>query len=117
MRLLIAGSRNFIDYATLYRELQPIQKEITEIISGGARGADKLGECYANLNNIPIKIFPANWSLGKQAGMLRNVDMGEYCDRAILFWDGKSKGTKHMIDILNKNNKPYKVIYFKEEKC
>lgn len=114
MRLLIAGSRNFVNYELLYKELKPI-KDITEIISGGARGADKLGECYANLNNIPIKLFPANWNLGKQAGYLRNVDMGEYCDCAIIFWNGKSRGTKHMIDILQQKNKPYKIVYFEEE--
>lgn len=116
MRLLIAGSRNFINYGLLYRELQLISKEITEIISGGARGADKMGECYANLNNIPIKLFPADWhNLGKQAGYIRNVDMGDYCDKAIIFWDGKSKGTKHMIDILQQKNKPYRIVYFKED--
>ena len=39
---------------------------------------------------------------GKKAGYLRNVDMAEYADALVAFWDGKSKGTGHMIDIVLK---------------
>lgn len=116
MKVLIAGSREFNNYALLHQELSKFTKPITEIISGTARGADTMGEHYANLNNIPIKKFPANWDrYGKKAGYIRNVDMGEYCDCAVIFWNGKSKGTKHMIDILNEKKKPYYIVYFKEE--
>ncbi len=85
-------------------------KSIIEIISGTARGADKLGERFAKEYNLRIKKFPANWDLyGKKAGYLRNIQMAEYAKNnsdlgvLIAFWDGNSKGTKHMIDIAKKH--------------
>lgn len=82
-------------------------RENLEIISGTANGADKLGERFAKEYNLKIKRFPANWDLyGKSAGYKRNEQMALYAkeDNGILiaFWNGKSKGTKHMIDIANK---------------
>ena len=73
---------------------------ITEIVSGTARGADRLGEQYANANSLPLKKMPAEWDkYGKSAGYKRNEQMAEYSDCLIAFWDGQSRGTKHMIDI------------------
>ena len=64
-----------------------------------ARGADTLGEQYAKERGIPIRYFPADWqTLGKSAGYQRNVQMAQYADALVAFWDGRSKGTKHMID-------------------
>lgn len=118
-KVIIAGSRDFYDYSCAERQLLNYFKEHNlhsyqlEIISGGARGVDKIGEQFANKYNIKLTIFPANWEqYGKKAGYLRNLEMAEYCENGILiaFWDGKSKGTKHMIDIAI--NKKLKVVIF-----
>ena len=89
---------NLIDGA-----IEEIDWQITEIVSGGAKGVDKLGEDWAEANYMSLKIFPANWyKYGKSAGYKRNEEMAEYADALIAIWDGKSKGTKHMIDIAKK---------------
>ena len=71
-----------------------------EIVSGAYyRGADKLGEQYAKERGFKITRFPANWNkYGKAAGPKRNEQMANYADALIAFWDGKSRGTKNMID-------------------
>ena len=68
-------------------------------MSGTANGVDKLGEQWAKANHKKIKRFPADWSLGKRAGYLRNVQMAEYSDACIIVWDGESKGSQHMYNI------------------
>ena len=111
IKVIIAGTRDFNDYAFLKKNvdyflqgINPNNEEI-EIVSGNARGADKLGERYAKEHNLPVKLFPANWDkYGKQAGYLRNQEMANYSDMLIAFWDEKSKGTKHMIDIAKKQD-------------
>ena len=111
IKVIIAGTRDFNDYAFLKKNvdyflqgINPNNEEI-EIVSGNARGADKLGERYAKEYNLPVKLFPANWDkYGKRAGYLRNQEMANYADVLIAFWDEKSKGTKHMIDIAKKQD-------------
>lgn len=102
MKIIIAGGRDFNDFDLLCQKTDIIlsrQSEI-EIVSGTANGADKLGERYAQERGYPIKRFPADWSRwGKRAGYFRNEEMAEYADALIVFWDGSSRGTKHMIDI------------------
>lgn len=96
MTILIAGSRDFYDYAEFKYVMDYAHEKynITEIVSGGARGADSLAERYAKENIIPIKIFPAKWDMyGKSAGFIRNAEMHNYLanyeDRmCICFWDG-----------------------------
>jgi len=78
-----------------------------EIVSGGARGVDWCGEQYARKHKFPLKVFKADWEThGKKAGILRNIEMGNYADALIAIWDGKSRGTKHMIDYMTKLQKP-----------
>lgn len=116
MITVIAGSRNIplvvfdIVMAQYYTDC------ISEVVSGTAKGVDTFGELWAKDNNIPIKRMPANWARwGRFAGFYRNVDMGEYCDQAIIVWDGSSKGTLHMIDIMKRLNKPYYLDIINEE--
>jgi|TARA_R110000782_G_scaffold203642_2_gene292198 hypothetical protein len=115
MRVIIAGSRDFNDYNTLERKMNIILKnqyDVT-IISGTARGADKLGERYAGQNHHKLEKYPAMWDLyGKSAGYKRNEEMANTSDAAVVFWDGKSKGTKHMIDISKKFNLKLRIIKF-----
>lgn len=103
MKLIIAGSRDFTDYQLLIDTLKQegfSKNTVTQVVSGCAHGADKLGERWAVSQCIPIARFPADWdSHGKRAGFIRNSEMAEYADACILFWNGSSKGTKHMIDI------------------
>jgi len=114
MKVIIAGSRDFTDYDLLREHLSAFRKtlmESIEIVSGTARGTDRLGERYAMEERLFLKQFPADWAqYGKQAGYLRNVEMSEYADYLIAFWDGKSPGTKHMLDIWKRTGKPFKHI-------
>lgn len=101
-KVIIAGGRDFNDYNLLKSKcdfyLSKINEEV-EIVCGGAKGADSLGERYAKEKGLSIRYFYADWDLyGNSAGYRRNVEMGNYADALIAFWDGKSKGTKHMID-------------------
>ena len=103
MKIIIAGSRDFDNFLTLRDKLdfflQNVKEEI-QIVSGGARGADKMGETYSKLRGYGLKIFKADWNkYGKKAGYLRNEEMAKYGTHCVCFWDGKSKGTKHMIDL------------------
>jgi hypothetical protein len=103
MKTIIAGSRGFTDYSVLHFFLSINPWEITEVVSGTARGADKLGERYAEENGISVKRFPADWDThGKRAGYIRNSEMADYADALVAFWDGESRGTKHMIDLADK---------------
>jgi len=100
MKTIIAGSRNITDPIILDVALEKVSWPITEIVSGGARGVDELGEGWASATRRPYKVFLAEWDkFGKSAGYRRNVEMAKYADALIAIWDGKSKGTKHMIDI------------------
>ena len=114
MKLIIAGSRDFENSSefseVIFEGLVSgiIQYyNINEIVSGTAKGPDTMGKEYAEKNNIKVSEFPAEWDLyGKRAGMVRNKLMGDYADILLAFWDGKSKGTKHMIDYMTKLGKP-----------
>ena len=120
MKVIVAGGRDFKDYKLLKETLDNFQQEygnITEIISGGARGSDKLGEQYANENNIPIKRFVPDWNgLGKKAGFVRNRQMGDYAKEhngmLVAFWDKQSRGTKSMIDYATKIGLKSVVVYY-----
>lgn len=115
MKVIIAGSRTFDNYELLCQKcdrLLSLRPEV-EIVSGTAKGADLLGEQYARERGYPIKQFPADWNqYGKSAGYKRNQQMAEYADGLIAFWDGKSKGTKHMIDLARTNNLKVKIVYY-----
>jgi len=101
-KVIVAGGRDFTDYALLQSTLQHLlsKKSDIEIVSGVARGADSLALQFATKYNLPVKIFPANWDLyGKSAGFKRNIEMAEYADACVCFWNGKSKGTADMIRV------------------
>lgn len=114
-KYIIAGSRDFQNYPFLCQVLDKVKDEIEEIVCGEARGADTLGRNYAYKNNIPIKSFPANWSAyGKSAGFIRNAEMAEYADKAIVFWDGKSPGTKDMIQKMQSLGKDVQIDLYEQ---
>ena len=115
MKVIIAGGRDFNDYELLKKTCDKILSNQTdvEIVSGGARGVDALGERYAKEKGYNLKIFLANWDeYGKRAGYLRNTEMGEYADGLIAFWNGESRGTKHMIDIATEKGLNTRIISY-----
>lgn len=116
MRVIIAGSRTFNAYDFLCQILDVklhSKTEEIEIVSGGAKGADQLGERYARERGYPIKLFPANWAeYGKMAGPIRNNEMANYSDLLIAFWDGKSSGTKNMIEAAYSHSMKVVVIHY-----
>lgn len=118
-RLVIAGCRDYNDYFILSKEVDEYIKELDEnhlviIVSGGAGGADALGEKFAQIHNLPIEKYPAEWKkYGKAAGPRRNSEMARIADGVIVFWDGKSRGTQNMITCAKKENKPCKIIKIK----
>lgn len=108
MKVVIAGGREFDDwtYFAGYMSVLPTWLDITEVVSGGARGADALGEEFAYIHNIKLTVFPADWETHKRAaGPIRNEQMAKYADGVIAFWDGKSSGTKNMISVAAKYKK------------
>jgi hypothetical protein len=114
-KVIVAGGRDFSDYDLLKSKLDNllVDRDPVEIVSGTARGADKLGEFYAKRTQLAVALFPANWDLyGKSAGYRRNEEMAEYADALVAFWDGKSRGTKHMIDLANKSGIQVRVVNY-----
>lgn len=101
MKVAIVGSRN------LYvNDLQRfIPADVTEIVSGGAKGIDSCAARYADFHNIKLTVFLPEYNrYGKAAPLKRNLKIIEYADLVIAFWDGKSKGTKYVIDNCKKQN-------------
>jgi hypothetical protein len=88
MKLIIAGGKDYELDGADYDKLDKI-KGITEVVSGGASGADGCGEFWAGQRNLPVKRFLADWGThGKAAGPIRNRDMAEYADAVALFPGG-----------------------------
>ena len=117
---LVVGSRSFTDYELLVRTLDKLlinQKEVT-IISGGAKGTDTLAEQYAVSKGYDCIVFNADWSrYGKSAGIIRNEQMHNYIAQykyrgCVAFWDGQSKGSKHMYDLALKEGIPTRIVRY-----
>lgn len=105
MKTIIAGGRDGVKDWHLFEALEQVDWKITEVVSGGAKGADALGEWYAACELLPLKRFEADWDrFGKSAGPKRNMEMAKYADALIALWDGKSKGTANMIAVATKLN-------------
>ena len=131
-KVIIAGSRNFNNYALLKSELDKLFNEPFIIVSGGAKGADTLGELYAKEKGYEVERHLAKWNdlsvpncrikynsygpYNAMAGHNRNQEMlnsileNKDGGCVVAFWDGKSKGTKHTINFCKQYNKPCKVV-------
>ncbi len=120
MKLAIIGSRDFNNYDFLHDKMDFIagtyKWNIELVISGGAKGADSLGEQWAKKHAILTKIYYPDWDrYGRSAGFIRNYNIIEDANVVVAFWDGKSKGTKHSIDLAKKQGKEIIIINYKEE--
>ena len=103
MKLAIIGSRGIT-------ELEGDIPECSTIISGGAKGVDQAAERYAQKNNIQMEIhLPDYQRYGRGATHVRNKLIIDSADFVLAFWDGKSKGTKSVIENCKKQGKPYEV--------
>ena len=103
MKWIIAGSRDVTDYDTVKRAASRVVRRGDTIISGAARGVDKLGEKFADRNNLQVDRYPAEWDkYGKGAGYRRNHRMALEADGLVAVWDGRSPGTKNMIEEAHK---------------
>ena len=118
-KIIIAGGRSFNNYELLkercdhYLSKAIMNKDNIIIVSGTANGADKLGEKYAQEKGFTIERHPAKWKeLGKKAGYVRNKEMAEVSNALIAFWDNKSRGTKHMIDLAKERKLHVRVVSY-----
>ena len=116
-KVIIAGCRDFNDYELLKEKcdyfLQDEKKEDVVIISGHASGADALGERYAQERGFQLETYPADWKAhGRAAGSIRNARMASAANALIAFWDGKSRGTKNMIETATKHNLKVAVVRY-----
>lgn len=115
MRVIIAGGRDFNDYELLKEKCDYYLQNLKDIIivEGEANGADLLGKRYGEEKGYKIEPYEANWDLhGKSAGYKRNEEMAKIGDILIAFWDGSSRGTKHMIDLATKYGLKVKVVRY-----
>lgn len=120
MKIIVAGSRDFTDFEKVRRELddflckyQSLDK--FEIVSGHARGADTLGEEYAALRGLKLKLFPAKWKQhGKAAGPIRNIQMAKYADMLFVFINNESSGSMHMLQTIKSMNKPFVAYFYRD---
>lgn len=119
-KLIVAGGRDFNDYDLFTNAIKTLclngelKNEDVSIVSGMARGADAMAVQFAHDNHVQLYKFHADWNgpLGKGAGFARNADMGKFADGLLAFWDGNSKGTKHMIDYMRSLDKRVWVVIY-----
>lgn len=102
MIVSVIGSRSFSNYEQLAQELDGLVlttgQPITEIISGGARGADTLAERYARERGIPLRVLRPDYAAhGRAAPLIRNQAIVDACELVVAFYDGVSKGTAHAL--------------------
>lgn len=127
-RIIVAGGRDFDDYELVMDTLDEYIDQLwvdnghIEIVSGRAKGADRLGEKFADIRGISIACFEADWrTFGKFAGPMRNVEMAKYASEEgytgvlIAFWDGESRGTKNMIEAAEKYGLEVKVVRYEKK--
>lgn len=124
MKVVIAGGRDFgdhpddyeDDFALMVKSADHLLSKTTRpviIVSGGARGADTLGEHYAALRGYALERYPADWkTYGASAGLVRNGRMAEISQALIAFWDGRSTGTAHMISLCRRLGLVVRVVRY-----
>lgn len=111
MKLIIAGSRTFTDYQCLCQVLTPERHRITQVLTGGERGAELLGYRWAWKHTVMHQRFRANWErFGKAAGVRRNHQLAQTGDILIVFGHPTAPGTAHLIQCMRSLGKPVVVI-------
>lgn len=114
-RICVCGGRDFDDYPLLSKTLKSLTKKLKKftIVVGGAEGADKLAQDWAFHNMKPYLIYHADFKKnGVKAGPIRNRQMAKNSDAVVAFWDGKSRGTRDMIELAKKKNLKLRIIRY-----
>ena len=107
MKLAIIGSRS-IEITNIE---QYLPNDVSEIVSGGARGVDRCAEQYAKAHNIKITgFYPDDARYGRIAPLKRNDQIAAYADTVLAFWDGQSTGTIYTLRAFHALNKPIKLF-------
>ena len=115
MRVIIAGGSTFDSLDYMNKCLNYMKEDIEVVISGRGWGADKLAETFACQHGIDLELFPANWGrYGEDAGYVRwsKVFSSQGVDKAILFWDGQSDGTKTLKILSEEYDIPCEIFYY-----
>lgn len=116
MKIVVGGCRDFFDYSTVSAHLDALLKthdpnDTVTFLSGHCSGVDQLTEQYARERGYSLLLFPAEWKrYGRAAGPMCNQAMVEKSDQVVAFWDGKSRGTKSLIQYAQKLQKPLVII-------
>lgn len=117
MKLCIAGSRGFDDEKKLFEVMDWLHTHhewhIEQVISGAARGADRIGEHWAKARNIPVHLEYPKWHKysSETAPLKRNQIMAQMTDVVVIFWDGMSTGSQHMKSCAEKLGKEVYVFH------
>lgn len=116
-KMIVAGGRDFSDTELFLQTMQQVEQELAKyavsLVSGMAKGADMMAWQFARQEGITCHHFPADWNQhGKSAGFRRNQEMADFSDGLVAFWDGKSRGTKHMIETMTKQDKWIMVVRY-----
>lgn len=110
MKVAIVGSRDYADLERVRAYVKALPAD-TVVISGGARGVDRVAAETARLRGLQVVEYLADWNkYGKSAGYIRNADIINAADIVFAFWDGVSKGTKHSIDLAQKAGKLAEIV-------
>jgi hypothetical protein len=118
LKVIVAGGRDFTDYdklsAVIFDYAESVGEDVAvSIVSGMARGADKLAHTFARNEGVQVHEFPADWdTYGKRAGFVRNDQMSVFADALIAFHDGSSRGTANMIQTMRRLGKPVLIINY-----
>ena len=115
LKVVVAGGRDFKDYTLLEEKLNKLfsQRNDVVIVSEMAKGIDSLTVKYAEEHKLRVSEFPAEWQkYGNSSGFRRNIEMARFADACVCFWNGKSVGTKHMIDTAKRLNLNLRVIKY-----
>jgi hypothetical protein len=103
MKTIVAGSRDGVTLDLVRQAMLEAPFEITSVVSGTARGADRFGEKVAHEYSLPVHRFPADWDRhGRSAGYIRNAEMAGNAEALVAVHAHGSKGTQHMIDLAQK---------------
>lgn len=109
MRIAIVGSRDYKDLEAVRQYVRSLPDD-TVVISGGARGVDRVAAAAARLRGLAVIEFLADWNgVGRGAGMVRNRDIVAAADKVVVFWDGVSRGTKHTVGLAQRAGKAVEI--------
>ena len=109
MNVAVIGSRG-LSVPNLGAFLPP---ETTRIVSGGARGVDACARAYALENGLALTEFSPDYGrYGRSAPLRRNLSIVLFSDLVLAFWDGRSRGTEHVMDQCRRLGVPLRVYVY-----